>query len=546
MEGSKILAILQQILSLSPLLFLYAEIHYSFKYFISLLKKREPEIIADAPHRITYGEPLPILLLIKDAHAYPITLKSVTISIRSLQSNRLWTDHNVFAGSEFISTKWWWRIFWLKLPEGTSGAIECDTVVTIDVNGQTRIYRNDNYRTTSHKPLRIYISKTTLPTYKNLYLGEIHSHSYYTEDQVEFGAPLEPTAILARSLGLTYFAVTDHSYDLDDDLDNYLSNNPEQPKWQLLLREVERIQGRYTTILAGEEVSCRNQRNKNVHFLIINNKEFIPGSGDSAERWFKTQSEFSIEEILKVVNAKDILYIPAHPFEKVSFLQSIFLNRDTWNNSDFSDNIFDGIQFINGALKKYDTLSYSKWIQLLLEGKRLPLFAGNDAHGNFNRYRQILVPFLLMHENNGHIFGKFRTGIFSPTNSVHDLIRSAKEGKTIASDGPVANIQTSYKHHDTLLGQTISTPLTDLVITALSTEEFGALDKIILYGGIVGQTKEVTVFLKKNLQSMNFSHIVTAKFHEFNYVRLEVYTVQGKQDDKSHFCLTSPIWFQKS
>jgi len=49
-------------------LFLYAETHYRFPYFFSLLRKNEPEIIADAPHRIEPGSPLPILILIKDAH----------------------------------------------------------------------------------------------------------------------------------------------------------------------------------------------------------------------------------------------------------------------------------------------------------------------------------------------------------------------------------------------------------------------------------------------------------------------------------------------
>ena len=58
---------------------LYAETHYRFKYFISYLKKKEPEIIADIPSRITVSESIPVLLIIKDADKYPVTIKEVSI-----------------------------------------------------------------------------------------------------------------------------------------------------------------------------------------------------------------------------------------------------------------------------------------------------------------------------------------------------------------------------------------------------------------------------------------------------------------------------------
>ena len=52
-------------------LFLYAETHYRFKYFFSFLKKQEPELLADAPHRVEPGKDIPILILSKDADRYP-------------------------------------------------------------------------------------------------------------------------------------------------------------------------------------------------------------------------------------------------------------------------------------------------------------------------------------------------------------------------------------------------------------------------------------------------------------------------------------------
>ncbi len=64
-----------------PFILSYAETHYRFKYFFSLYKKSEPEIIADAPHRVDPDKPYPVMLLIKDADRYPIDLCSVKLTI---------------------------------------------------------------------------------------------------------------------------------------------------------------------------------------------------------------------------------------------------------------------------------------------------------------------------------------------------------------------------------------------------------------------------------------------------------------------------------
>ena len=72
-------------LKLGLLFLLYAETHYSFKGIYSRLKKKEPEIIADVPHRIKQGQPIPVLLLIKDADQHSIELNSVHINLFSTE-----------------------------------------------------------------------------------------------------------------------------------------------------------------------------------------------------------------------------------------------------------------------------------------------------------------------------------------------------------------------------------------------------------------------------------------------------------------------------
>ena len=53
------------------------------------------------------------------------------------------------------------------------------------------------------------------------------------------------------------------------------------------------------------------------------------------------------------------------------------------------------------------------WIRLLLDGYHKFIYAGNDAHGNFNMYRQIKTPMLSLYEKKEQLFGEFRTGVFT-------------------------------------------------------------------------------------------------------------------------------------
>ena len=537
MEGTNILnELLQRFILVVPI-FLYAEIHYRFKYFFSLLKKSEPEIIADVPYRIEPGVDIPLLLLIKDAHHYPCTLGIVTVKV--MKQGKLIHSECVHNKEEAITQKWWWRIYSIKVTKEMSGEIELDVEFTIEYNQKKRSYHNDNYRTSSHAPLKVFISREPLPSYKSLYLGEIHSHSNYTEDQVEFGAPIEPTVELAKALGLSFFAVTDHSYDLDDHPDNYLVNHPETPKWVDFQKEVIKLQNSSVTIIPSEEVTCRNNEGRNVHLLVLNNKTFLPGSGDSAERWLRTQSELSISEVTAQVGTETIS-IAAHPLEPVSILQRMLLRRGNWTNDDFEKNQISGIQFINGILNDGIKRGYGFWVDTLLSGKRITIVAGNDAHGNFNRFRQLSIPFLKIGERNNQIFGEFRTGIYAPDNSPKSILESIRSGKTIATNGPVADI-TGINNLTSLLGSEIKGDFR-IHCQTLSSQEFGTINKVILYEGLIGNRYEHILYKQKNIGTYSFYFDLSVSVIQPKYVRLEVYT-ENTDDKKTYFCITNPVWF---
>ena len=70
-----------------PLIFLYTEIHHRFKFFGSKYFKKEPEINADIPHRVEPAHDIPLLILIKDSHKFPVTLLKIDINISNRKEN---------------------------------------------------------------------------------------------------------------------------------------------------------------------------------------------------------------------------------------------------------------------------------------------------------------------------------------------------------------------------------------------------------------------------------------------------------------------------
>ena len=115
---------------------LYAETHYKFKGIYSRLKKSEPEIIADAPFRVEPNHPIPILLLVKDAHRYPIQLEEVIITIslkNSIIFEQRYSLHIPIENNHF-----WYQTFFIKKPENCYGFVQLDVQFTLKVNGKIK------------------------------------------------------------------------------------------------------------------------------------------------------------------------------------------------------------------------------------------------------------------------------------------------------------------------------------------------------------------------------------------------------------------------
>ena len=524
---------------------LYAETHYKFKGIYSRLFKNEPEIVADAPFRIDPGQAIPILLLVKDAHRFPIEILNILIEIK--QNDKLISKTSIPLNLSIYDNRFWHRVFYLDKPTNFFGAVTIDVQITIKVNGKIKKYYNDNYRISSHQPLQVYLAKDPLPRFKNWYFGDFHYHSNYTEDQVEFGAPLAATIEMARAIGLNFFAVTDHSYDLDDHEDSWVENDHDIPKWHKFLNEVDELNSRLSdfVLLPGEEVSAGNYRNRNIHLLIIHNKKFLPGKGDSAERWLRTKPDLSLDQIFNKID-EDALAIAGHPEMPTPFLQWLLIRRGQWNWQDFQHHKLNGIQIWNGENDRSFYQGSDKWVRLLLEGKKLSLIAGNDAHGNFNRFRQIGFPFFTFRESYTQLFGNMRTAVKSMTPlSLSETIQAVKRNHVLVSNGPVLDVHLQNEVGKRVtIGDEIEGQNFKILVKAKSTEEFGRLESIQLLFGNLASKQEIPL-----LRITTFSHPyeflmeqLLPYLSENGYLRLELSA--KKSDNSITRCMTNPIWFR--
>lgn len=540
---------------------LYAETHYRFKYFFSYLRKKEPEVIADAPHRVEPGKPIPLLILAKDAQRYPCRLSQIHVTVR--QGDVVLLEKKLLKSPQRLSKRLWWHVYYLTVrrparlggPHKAGGEdfpsdrlrpkgwISIDVELTLEQNGKKKIYHNDNHRTSSHRPLEVFLASDPLPSFKGLYFGDAHTHSDYTDDQVEFGSPLKASVELCKSMGLSFFCVTDHSYDLDDTVDDYLTNDPALPKWRNLQREASKInsgESRFK-IVVGEEVSCLNSSGNNVHLLVLGSGQYFAGSGDSAERWFRTRGEHTLEEIAGHTKA---VTFAAHPKESVSFLERLLLGRGNWGTRDLIAEGLTGVQIVNGDFGDGFRSGYESWIAALLRGERSVLLGGNDAHGNFNRFRQIGIPFFLIRENGTHIFGKMRTGVFIEgglgQSSILDALRN---GRSIVTDGPVARMRVRGGRSRGEIGSKLTGKEFVVEIEALSSAEFGALTEVTCFLGEIGRRKERRLEIVRQDAGFEFHTSFGFRISHASYMRLEVRSSSNSPRERStHFCVTNPVW----
>ncbi len=499
----------------------YAETHYRFLPGLSLIHRRVPEILTDAPARIEPGQGLPLAIVVKDAHLYPIVLERVEITAYQENAGCIWKRTMPGSPGE-INAPLFWTLFEIPLPRSAGSLIMFNTRIEFKARGQRHTVLNHNLPTLPPSQLVVRRADQHLPCEPGWYYGDAHVHTNYSTSHVEFGAPLSLTAKMAKAFGLSWFAAADHSYDFMCLRDDFRRFGPGDESWKQRNQELQEVTDG-VTILPAEEISCGNAENQNVHLLAMGLRRFISGSGDGARRKWNRRAEHPVGEAIVQVRAQGGLCYAAHPLAKAGWLQNLALNRGAWTKKDLSENL-DGIQLWSGQRDSAFYRMRKEWVNLLLSGKRLHLVAGTDAHGDFNCTRKIKTPFLSL-EQNETSFGLARTCVEAESSSAIDIMTALGKGRSIITDGPFGRIQVEGNR---------------LCWRALSTSEFGRLRRLRIFSGCIGESAEQIVGERewKDQQPCYEARGETPS-PKAAYVRAELTSRVGERE---FLCMTNPLW----
>ncbi|MDP8240497.1 MAG: CehA/McbA family metallohydrolase [Candidatus Hatepunaea meridiana] len=542
-----------EIINILPLIGLYAETHYRFRYFpFSRYYRREPEIIFDTPHRLEPNATLPVILIVKDAHRFPVEIHKVTLSIhhKGIKDGHTAGQDIVseITLNEKITSPFYYKIFDVDASSLPSGMLTVDAKVQFHNGKQERIVHQDNYIGLTHVPFKVLKASEPLPRIPDWEAGELHTHTNYGGDQVEFGAPLEAYQRFARTQGLSWVALTDHSYNIDDYEDNYLKDDPDLKKWNRFQEYIAQLnrENDDVVLLPGEELTCRSATGRNVHMLVIGEKKFISGSGDSAQKWLRTHSELSVKQAIESLS-EDTFTAAAHPLETVPILQRLLVGRGNWKEADLQVNRLDGWQILNGNPDISFKKGLGEWKSALIKGQRKYIYAGNDAHGNFNRFRQVRLPMVSLYEHNNHLFGKSLTHIRSGNHSgTKDIINALKTGQVVISNGPALELTIVKDNHLFHTGNEVKITGNEKIHLRYSTStEFGGIESLKLFSA-GDKNENCFPIVDENIEFKLddcFKGEVVIPVKGTLYLRAELFT--RTKEGKQNFAYSNPIWIRE-
>lgn len=389
----------------------YAETHFKFKLPWSLLFRPWPEIFFDAPFQFVPGEAPTIWLGIRDAHRFPVTIKYVDISLyrifrgKKQQHVSIHKELGVSSCEQFA----FHQITLDALPAGTYSAV---CTATVQREGKMRKVERWNFPGLQPQPLLFKVLEEELPKAPGFAAGEMHCHTHYSSDHVEYGAFPSVFQKAAKMIGLDFVNCTDHAYDFAYTEEDYtVEALSPVPRFQALRDEIAALpQGDgMPLLLASEEVSAGNSKKENVHVTTLAPDCYLPGLGDCGRNWLENQPTQSIAQILGMTEAH---CFAAHPFQQMGLLEKFIFRRGYWKHEDLQigkKHPIRGIQFWNGIRDEGFTLGREFWINELGKGNFLLPIGGNDAHGDMNDTTAVSLPLISLRHSRDHVFGYVRT-----------------------------------------------------------------------------------------------------------------------------------------
>jgi hypothetical protein len=527
---------------LAPAL-LYAETHFRFfGWSPSFLFRRRPEVIFDAPARLAPRSDLPIVLLINDLHRFPAILDEVTVTISAGGTTRV--GFRTRTPGDFLiehpgAARCAAYLFEIERDRLPDSPLYLNAKAALHSGARSWSALNDNLVTSRKSALYVNPAPERLPGSDRCRYGDIHTHSWYSESHVEFGPPIAIVDRMTDAYGLDFAAITDHSYDLACDPGNYLLPDPAAARWRLAREEFET--GRFRSVMIpGEEASVYTHRRKTVHMGVLGNRELIPGVRDGARGNARKDKTLSIPEALRRVREQGACAFAAHPGARPGLAQRLFLHRGRWRDSDFIDapGLYQGS---NGDFSTDWHRARALWIRLLLKGVRLALVGGNDAHGDFNRYRSLGIPFLSIREMAERHFGYCRTGVYGADRSVESILDRLRRGATFVTSGPYLTLCRADARGVSLVGQTVAGAPEDLIVHGESGAEAGAFTAVRVFQGVFGERRE-RMIVARGLRGadQNLVAPLSGLAREKSYVRAEAVCIDSR--GRESMAATSPCY----
>ena len=424
----------------------YAETHFKFKLPWSLLYKPWPEIIFDAPFQFVPGVEPTLWIVVRDADRFPTMLKTAEILLKhTVDKNFNYAfDHAAktaqqqdIAISRDLNLEVHEQMQFIPFPLGEvpAGTYEAHCKLTVERDGKTQTFERWNLPRLKQAPLRFKVLNEFPPSAPGYVAGEMHCHTHYSADHVEYGATPEVLQQAAKAVGLDFVSCTDHAYDFAFTQEDYTKEAESPvPRFQKLREEIaalprENEKGEsMPLLLAGEEVSAGNSKGENVHMTVLAPDGYLPGLGDCGRYWLENRPTRSIKQIL---NDTEAHCFAAHPFQQMGLLEKFVFRRGYWKPEDLNianksaekkaknfnnenatkKHSIRGIQFWNGIRDEGFKLGREFWINELGKGNYLLPIGGNDAHGDLNDTTAVDLPLISLKHSRAHIFGNVRTVI---------------------------------------------------------------------------------------------------------------------------------------
>lgn len=505
----------------------YAETHFKFKLPWSLLYKAWPEIIFDMPFQVEPGVTPKIWIVVRDADQFPVFLDKARIKLECTETQA----QEVRTFDLGANAKTSLAFYPLELCELKPGHYKIYAEVDIKRTSdwKERTVKRWTLPGLKPTPIHLQILSQKLPRAPGFAVGEMHCHTNYSTDHVEFGATPNVLQEAAKAQGLDFVNCTDHAYDFAFTKEDYTKEaESPAPRFEELKDELKKLP-KYPDMpmmIAGEEVSAGNSKGENVHMTVLAPEEYMPGLGDCGRYWLSNKPTRKIQAHLEAVKAP---CFAAHPKQPMGALERFIFRRGYWKNEDLQlgkAHSIRGIQFWNGVRDEGFALGRTWWIEELGKGNYLLPIGGNDAHGDLNETTAVNLPLVSLKNNSDHVFARVRTAIRISNNIANktetalteSALKESFEGdECFITDGPALWWERKEKQ---------------IVFHARSTPDIGGAFRYIrIYGrrlhiNLKPYAKEEVLMESQVLARMETD--ISVNFENFAYVRAECETATGR------------------